>query len=84
MVNDLIDEPAKANAAGLGPDNSSAARFHSGNGAQAFTNEIDKESKALAVRIKKCPHFKCYKQYLSNLGGSFSVGGGKSSHNNMY
>jgi hypothetical protein len=49
---------------------------------QAITNEIDKETKALALRIKKCPHFKSYKSYLSNLGGSFSIAGGKSSHNN--
>jgi hypothetical protein len=74
MVNDLIDEPANNSA---GPE-SSASRFQSGNNGggppQGLSNEIDKESKNLAQRIKKCAHFKSYKQHIKSLGGSYSAG----------
>jgi hypothetical protein len=45
MVNDLVDEPAQNMA---GPSGS-------------LSNLIDKETRNLAIRIKKCPHFKSYK-----------------------
>lgn len=48
---------------GLGPGSGGAL-----NNSQSMSNAIDKENKNLAMRIKKCPIFKQYKQqYSSNL-----------------
>ena len=73
IVNDLIEEPSAINQAGLGPGGS-AQRFQSnsnnnnnvGGGTSAksgLSNAIDKETRSLALRIKKCPHYKSYKEY---------------------
>lgn len=56
IVNDLIDEPS--NSAGPG----SAQRFDSGGG--KLSTAIDREMRTLAQRVKKCPHYKSYKEYL--------------------
>ena len=56
IVNDLIDEPS--NSAGPG----SAQRFESGGG--KLSTAIDREMRTLAQKVKKCPHYKSYKEYL--------------------
>ncbi len=63
IVEDLIDAPSKAisNQINAGKD-----RFGSNSGVKAVenaavNNAIDKETKSLAIRIKKCPHYKSYK-----------------------
>lgn len=72
IVNDLIDKPATNNlhAPSNGPYGS-----NSGGGlaaaASSLSNAIDKETKGLAMRIKKCAHYKSYQRYLQSIGGSF-------------
>lgn len=55
IVNDLIDEP-----------NNKLSTMNIG----AVSNTIDKESKILAMRIKKHPNFKTYKQVQLNVFSS--------------
>jgi hypothetical protein len=63
-VNDLIDEPNK---------NIMSGNLNSGHGPGSapsslvnMTNATDKEAKNLAMRIKKCPNFKQYKQQFAS------------------
>jgi hypothetical protein len=58
-VNDLIDEPT-LRMIGQGQGGGAGAP-----GSSSLLNSIDKETKNLAVRIKKCPNFKYYKQAAS-------------------
>lgn len=44
--------------AGLGPGGGPSSSM-------SMSNAIDKETKNLALKIKKCPNFKNYKQYIS-------------------
>ena len=74
IVEDLIEAPSKVIGNQINKD-----RFGSNNGRQllpasisALNNAIDKETKSLAVRIKKCPHFKSYKQFYVMAGNSMA------------
>lgn len=54
IVNDLVEEPNKnLNSMGSGA---------------SISNTIDKETKNLALRIKKSPSYKYYKQFSTNTG----------------
>jgi len=76
IVNDLVDEPANMamvnHAAGQGPGSASAMNhnvYGSNSGSNnSLSNAIDRETRGIAVRIKKCPHYKSYKAFYK--GGS--------------
>ena len=55
IVNDLVDEPN--------------LNLNNGNGVAgaSISNVIDKETKTLALRIKKSPSFKFYKQHAASI-----------------
>ena len=70
IVNDLLDEPANNAANGLGPSGMHNPIFASNSGGKSsLSTAIDKETKGLAMRIKKYPHYKSYKAY--QMQGSF-------------
>ena len=64
IVNDLIDEP-NMNMMNQGNANQSMANNNLNNSVN-LSNAIDKETKNLAMRIKKCPNFKYYKQAFAS------------------
>lgn len=58
IVNDLVDEPGSS-AVGSHPTKSPSS--------SQLSNAIDRETKSLATRIKKCPHYKTYKNYYASM-----------------
>lgn len=93
IVNDLLEEPSIQSKPGPGSEQHLHHQFWShdrnlgGHGASGtdpskkpsshIGNVIDKETRSLALRIKKCPHYKSYKEYsLKMLGGGRTMANG--------
>ena len=72
IVEDLIDAPAKAMANIVNKDRFGSNQGKSISNSSAINNAIDKETKSLAMRIKKCPHYKSYKQFYAMAGNSMA------------
>ncbi len=75
IVEDLIDAPSKAMSNQI--NGGAKDRFGSNQGAKpnastSLNNAIDKETKSLAQRIKKCPHYKSYKAFYTMVGNSLA------------
>jgi hypothetical protein len=43
---------------------------HQSHRSSSLSTAIDKETRGLAQRVKKCPHYKSYKNYFSSVSGS--------------
>lgn len=66
IVNDLIDEPTMRMIGSQGQGGVGGGSYSTN-----ISNTIDKETKNLAQRIKKCPNFKHYKQAASMQGTGY-------------